>query len=191
MKKQCQSFRSRWMVFLWLLMLVVFAVPDASFALDIYVSVDGGDQADGSLENPYGALPDALEAVRSLRKAGNAEPAVIKLRAGRHQLNQTLVLGMEDGFPTTSGEVTLEQYGAGDTTGPAFLSFAAHPGEHPVVSGGVPVNGWQRLESAPSELPAKAAGKVWVADMPEGLGRFHTLFDDQGRLNRARGVGFA
>ena len=160
-----------WMVFPWLLLLVVFAVPHASFALDIYVSVDGGAQADGSLAKPYGSLPDAVEAVRALRKAGNTEPAMIILREGRHQLNQTLVLGLEDGSPATSGDVALEQYGAGDTTGPAYLTFAAYPGEHPVVSGGVPVIGWKRLESAPAELPAKAVGKVWVADMPTGSGQ--------------------
>ena len=190
MKKQRLYFRSRWMVFIWLLILVVFAVPDASFALDIYVSVDGGAQADGSLAKPYGSLPDAVEAVRVLRKAGNTEPAVIRLRGGRHQLNQTLVLGLEDGSPTTSGDVKLEQYGAGDTTGPAFLTFAAYPGEHPVVSGGVPVTGWKRLESAPAELPAKAVGKVWMADMPTGMGRFYTLYDGKGRLSRARNAGF-
>ena len=85
----------------------------------------------------------------------------------------------------------FEQYGAGDTTGPAYLTFAAFPGEHPVVSGGIPVTGWKRLESAPAELPAKAVGKVWVADMPEGMDRFYTLYDSHGRLNRARNSGFA
>ena len=59
------------------------------------------------------------------------------------------------------------------------------------MSAGVPVTGWKRLESAPSELPAKAVGKVWVADMPAGLGRFHCLFDGHGRLSRARDAGFA
>ena len=95
------------MVFLWILLLVVFAVPDASFAMDIYVSVDGGAQADGSLAKPYGSLPDAVEAVRALRKAGNTEPVKIILREGRHQLNQTLVLGLEDGSPTTPDDVAL------------------------------------------------------------------------------------
>ena len=90
-----------------LLMLVVFAAPGESFALDIYVSVDGGAQADGSLAKPYGSLPDAVEAVRALRKAGHTEPVVIILREGRHQLNQTLVLGMEDGSPATSDDVAL------------------------------------------------------------------------------------
>ena len=62
MKTQRRSLRLRWIVFPWLLMLVVFAVPGESLALDIHVSVDGGAQADGSLANPYGSLPDAVEA---------------------------------------------------------------------------------------------------------------------------------
>jgi len=173
------------------LLLLAFVVQGESFALDIYVSVDGVAQADGSLAKPYGSLPDAVDAVRALRKAGNTEPAKIILREGRHQLNQTLVLCLEDGSPKRSGDVTLEKYGAGDATGPAYLTFAAYPGEKPVVSGGVPITGWKRLESAPAEVPAKAVAKVWVADMPKGLERFYTLYDRLGRLNRARNAGFA
>ena len=37
--------------------------PREAFASDIYVSVEGGAQADGSLENPYGSLSDAVEAL--------------------------------------------------------------------------------------------------------------------------------
>ncbi|MFC1766676.1 right-handed parallel beta-helix repeat-containing protein, partial [Planctomycetota bacterium] len=190
MKKQGFTMRAKWRVALGLTMLVVFTLADVSFAKDIYVSVDGDAHADGSQSQPYGSLPAALEAVRALRKAGNAEPAVIVLREGRHQLKQTLVLGLEDGSPTTPSDVKLEPYGAGDTTDPAFLTFAAYPGEHPIVSAGVPVTGWHKLESAPSELPEKAISKVWVADIPAGLERFYTLYDAQGRLNRARAKGF-
>ena len=115
----------------------------------------------------------------------------IILRKGRHQLNETLVVRLEDGSPTTPRDVRLPKYGAGDTTGPAFVTLAAYPGEQPVVSGGVPVPGWKRLKSAPAELPFKAVGKVWVADMPKGMKRFYTLYDSRGRLNRARNAGFA
>ena len=190
MKTQQISLRLSWIVFLWLLVLAFFAVQSDSLAMDIHVSVDGDAQADGSLAKPYGSLPAAVEAVRALRKAGNKEPAVIVLREGRHQLNQTLVLGLEDGSPSNSNAATLPKYGAGESSGPAYLTFAAYPGENPVVSAGVSVTGWQRLEAAPSELPAQAAGKVWVADMPTGLKRFYTLYDAQGRLNRARDDGF-
>jgi len=58
------------------------------------VSVDGNAQADGSLAKPYGSLSNAVKAVRDLRQSGHAEPVTIILREGRHQLNQTLVLGV-------------------------------------------------------------------------------------------------
>ncbi|EMI43320.1 right-handed parallel beta-helix repeat-containing protein [Rhodopirellula sp. SWK7] len=172
-------------------MLTVFLVTDASFALEIYVSVDGSGEADGSPEKPYDSLLRAVESVRASRQSGLEEPVTIVLREGRHQLNQTLVLGIEDGTPEPAVRLSLPQHGAGKTTGPAFLTFAAHPGEHPVVSGGVPVIGWKRLESAPADLPAQSVGKVWVADMPANLDSFYTLYDSHGRLNRARNDGFA
>ena len=71
------------------LLLLAFVVQGESLALDIYVSVDGDAQADGSLAKPYGSLPEAVKAVRALRKEGNAEQVVIILREGRHQLDQT------------------------------------------------------------------------------------------------------
>lgn len=157
----------------------------------IYVGPEGGDQANGSLARPFGSLPEAVDAVRALRNSGNTDPAVIYLREGRHQLDETLVLGLEDGNPSTTGRVTLGGYGAGAIAEPAYLTIAAYPGESPVVSGGVPVTGWKRLQSAPPELQASVAGKVWVADMPEGMDRFYTLYDEEGRLNRARNSGFA
>lgn len=175
----------------WILMLVFSAAQGESYAADIYVSVDGHAQADGSQAKPYGSIFDAVQAVRSMRNAGNAEPMVITLREGRHPLNETLVLGLEDGFPAVLGDIKLPQYGAGDTVNPAFLTFAAHPGETPVISGGTPVTGWKRLDSAPPVLPSAAIGKVWVADMPAGMDRFYTLYDNRGRLSRARNSGFA
>lgn len=155
------------------------------------MSVDGNDQADGSLVNPFGSLPDAMKAVRALRKSGNAGPMKIVLREGRHQLEQTLVIGLEDGDPVSSEAVDLPKYGTGKFSEPAFLSIVAHPGETPVVSAGIPVTGWSLLDAAPPELSPKAAGKVWVADMPDGLERFYTLYDGEGRLNRARDAGFS
>ena len=145
MKSQQMSIQSRRVVALVLLWVLAILVQGESQAMDIYVSVDGDAQADGSVAKPYGSLPDAVKAVRALRKSGNTEPMVITLREGRHQLNQTLVLGVEDGAPAPSKTVTLPKHGAGDTTGPAFLTFTAYPGEKPVVSGGVPITGWKRF----------------------------------------------
>ncbi len=172
------------------ILMLVLTAGSLCHATDIYVSVEGSVQADGSLTNPYGSLPEAVKAVRALRKEGNTEPVQIILREGRHQLSQTLVLGPEDGSPSDAQSAPLPKYGAGEASGPAYLTFTAFPGENPVVSAGVQVTGWKRVISAPAELPAKAVGKLWVADMPTGLERFYTLYDAKKRLNRARGDGF-
>lgn len=158
--------------------------------VEVYVSLEGDDTAAGSISAPFATIPKAVEAVRALRQSGNTKPATIYLRGGRHQLNQTLVLGLEDGHITQNESATSEEPGAGELSVPAQLTFAAYPGENPVVSSGIPVNAWKLLESAPSELPANAKGKVWIADIPEALGKFYTLYDAQGRLNRARDAGF-
>ncbi|TWU07404.1 right-handed parallel beta-helix repeat-containing protein [Allorhodopirellula heiligendammensis] len=170
---------------------IAFVVLDEGSAKEIYVSVDGHAQADGRLKAPYGSIPAAVEAVRALRQSGNAEPITIVLREGRHQLDETLVLGREHGGRARTAAAVVPQYGVGETTRPAHLTFAAFPGERPVVSGGVPITRWTQPDSPPAGLPDKAAGKVWVADMPDGLERFHCLFDRQGRLRRARDSGFA
>ncbi|MEP2777110.1 MAG: right-handed parallel beta-helix repeat-containing protein [Luteolibacter sp.] len=168
----------------------VLCLSGNASATELYVSTDGKPDADGSSEKPYASLPDAVEALRTLRKAGDEEPATIFLREGRHPLNTTLVLGLEDGRSATADPVTFEKYGAGETMEPAFLTIAAHPGETPVLDAGIPVTGWKRLESVPAELPAAAAGNVWVADMPESLDRFYTMYDAQAPLARASGDGF-
>ncbi|MEX0321877.1 MAG: putative glycoside hydrolase [Puniceicoccaceae bacterium] len=134
----------------------------------IYVSPDGDDNSDGSVEKPFASLYVAVEAVRMMRSSGNDVPANIFLRKGQHHLSETIVLGLED-----------EQ-----------LTIAAFPGEEAVVSSGIPVTGWKLLKKVPAELPAVARDNVWVADMPKGMNRFYTLYDRKGRLDRARGNGF-
>ena len=159
--------------------------------LELYVSVTGNDTASGTLSEPFATIPKAVDAVRELRRSGNTKPVVIYLREGRHQLNQTLVLGLEDGAPASTESTPFEEYGAGSSTGAAHLTFAAYPGEKPVLSSGIEISGWKLPEAPPPDLPANAIGKVWVAEMPEPLKKFYTLYDAQGRLNRARDEGFA
>ena len=137
--------------------------------LEYYVSAEGDDLADGSISSPFATLPQAVNQVRNLRESGNPDPVIIYLREGRHQLNETLVLGIEDGITPAVEQEFSEEAGAGEIV-PAHLTIAAYPGEAPVVSAGVPVTGWQKLESAPSELPEQAEGKVWVTDK---IGRAH------------------
>lgn len=192
MTMKASIFGARGVVFQSVLMLMACLVHADSSPRTIYVSTDGAAEADGSQSKPYGSLFAGVEAMRDLRQAGYAEPIVITLREGRYHLDQTLVLGLNDGAPASEATVpAFEQYGSGELQQSAYLTFAAYPGEHPVLSGGMPVSGWARLEHAPAALPASAVGQVWVADMPAEIDRFYTFYDSHGRLNRARDSGFA
>ncbi|WP_158973957.1 right-handed parallel beta-helix repeat-containing protein [Cellulophaga sp. L1A9] len=170
-------------------MLVAFSACKTNEANNFYVSVEGENNATGTLLEPFATITKAVDAVRELRKNGNTQPATIYLRGGRHQLKETLVLGIEDGLASSDGNPIVEEPGAGKLP-PAHLTFAAYSGEEPVISSGIPVNDWTLLEASSSELPTIASGKVWVANLPEGINKFYTLYDGQGRLNRARAEGF-
>lgn len=179
------------MLFLGVLIVSCSEGPKNNLPKEIYVSVDGDDDGDGSISNPYATLSVAVKASRNLRKSGLEEPIVIYLREGRHQLNQTLVLGLEDGRSKKSDVANSDKYGAGEAAQSPYLTISSYPKEHAVVSGGVPITGWKLVKAAPSELPSNALGKVWVADLPKGLEIFHTLYDGKGRLKRARNNGFS
>ena len=57
------------------------------------------------------------------------------------------------------------------------ITYSAYKDETPIISSGVQIKGWEKLETYPKSLPEVAKGNVWVADMPEGMERFYTLFE--------------
>lgn len=191
MKKYNRLLKSGYIILIFLLLLNSCNQSRNEDKVKIYVSVEGKKGADGSISRPYATIAGAIHAVRAMRNSGKTDPVVIYLQEGRHQLDHTLVLGIDDGVSSNGEHPRLEEAGAGPASGPAYLTFAAYPGEHPVVSAGVPVSGWQLLQSVPDGLSESAVGNVWVADMPPNLDRFYTLFDANGRLPRARGSGFS
>ena len=148
------------------------AAPSASGVV-FYVAPDGDDANAGTLERPFAALARARDAVRAKTAAGLEQDVTVLLRGGTHRLDETVVFGLED-----SGE------------GEQTITYAAYPGERPVLSSGVPIRGWRKADEALDGLPEEARGKVWVADVPEGLPRFRTLYDGQKRLPRARSRGY-
>jgi hypothetical protein len=156
-------------------------------SIELYVSADAGENATGSLLQPFPTIPEAVNALREMRKMGNDNPATIYLREGRHLLTSTLVLGLDDGDAAAQ---KVESEVGGGTLPTPFLTFAAYPGESPVISSGIPVEGWQQLNDYPADLPGVSHGKVWVTDIPRGIDKCYTLYDAHGRLKRARAVGF-
>ena len=157
-------------------------MASGSTEADFYVAPDGNDQWSGTLpdatgnaaDGPFASLTRARDAVRTLRAHGRTGSIRVLIRGGRYDLADTVVFGIEDGA-----------IGATDT-----VTYAAYPGEAPIFSSGIPITGWRPLDDWHLPLPVQAREKVWVADLPKGLGRFYSLYDGDRRLPRARTEGF-
>lgn len=144
---------------------------------DFYVSPDGSDAWSGTLptpsqrgsDGPFATLGRARDAVRKLKKSKTTD-IVVYLQDGTYELKETVVFGLQD-----SGE------------GEATITYEAYPGATPIFTSGRPIKEWKRSGSDLPGLPQKAQGKVWVANVTGG---FQTLYDEVGRLPRARSAGF-
>lgn len=144
---------------------IAVAAPDA------VIAPWGDDGAPGTMDQPFRTLARARNEVRRIKAAREGDILVL-LRGGTYPLFETVVFDLRD---------------SGD--GGRTIRYEAAPGETPVFSSAVPVDGW-RPAGDPAALPAEAAGKVWAAPMPEGVGLFRTMFDGETMLPRARSRGF-
>ena len=143
---------------------------------DFYVSPRGDDSWSGTLaapnarnnDGPFATLERARDAVRI---AKTEKPDLnILIRGGTYQLTDTIVFGLED-----SGQ------------GDSFITYSAYPGETPVFTSGKEITEWKKVTDTLPGLSQSAVGNVRVADVSA---KFHSLFDDDGLLPRARSKGF-
>ena len=148
---------------------------------DYYVSPTGNDSWSGTLpdangagtDGPFLSLSRARDAVREIK--GEKRNISVLIREGTYLLRETVVFGSEDAASAGTS-----------------VTYAAYPGERPVFSSGVKITGWRDLgREWPEGLSERARPKVWVADVPDGLERFCTLFEGDHRLVRAQTDGFA
>jgi hypothetical protein len=152
---------------------VLLSFALAAQSAEFYVSAGGRDTDPGTLRQPFATIQRARDEVRKLVAAGLKENVTVFIRASTYTFTEPVVFSIED-----SG------------TEQCTITYAAYKQEEPVLSGGVKITGWKKLENLPAELPAVARGKVWVADVPASLGRFHSLYDAKGLMPRARSEGF-
>ncbi|MHC4360435.1 MAG: right-handed parallel beta-helix repeat-containing protein [Planctomycetota bacterium] len=157
------------------LAVIVVGLSSSLFAdVSYYISPSGKDSNTGDKESPFATLEKARDTIRSLKASERKEDIHVILRGGTYYLKDTFVLKLED-----SAQEGNKIY------------YEAYAGEEPVLSSGVRITGWQKLEKAPEALPEKARDKVWVADVPREAGkRFLTLYDGDKRLPRARSKAF-
>ena len=130
-------------------------------AADFYIAPDGDDGNPGTEEAPFATLARAREAVRRVAARGLERDVIVLLRGGVYDLPEPVVFEPQD-----SG---TERYS---------VTYAAYPGETPVISGGTAIGGW-----------SPGAGEVWTAAVPEvksGAPAFRALFVNGERAIRAR-----
>lgn len=128
---------------------------------EFFVAPDGSDQNAGTRSKPFATLAKARDAVRELKKGGLDRNLTVLIRGGTYRLQEPLVFGPED-----SG---TEKF---------TITYAAAPGEKPVISGGRLITGWKKGE-----------GDIWTAQVSgaqEDKGYFHQLWVNGERAVRAR-----
>jgi hypothetical protein len=112
-------------------------------------------------DGPLATIQQAQRIVRQHRAAQPAVPVTVFLRQGVYRQSDPLVFTPED-----SG------------TEAAPVTYAAYPGERPVISGGLPITGWQQEGHLwKTSVPRMDSGNAW---------RFHQLFVNGQRRTRAR-----
>ena len=128
----------------------------------------------GSAEHPFATLFQAQLAVRELRRTQSlpAEGVRVIIHGGTYFLDEPLEF-----FPDDSGTPTQP------------IVYAAAPGEKPVLSGGLSVTGWKRLDHPVPGLPDVATNHVWYAPVPQVGAQaldFRQLYVNDQKAERAR-----
>ncbi|MCY1719423.1 hypothetical protein OU798_03670 [Prolixibacteraceae bacterium Z1-6] len=145
---------------------------------DFYVATNGNDNWSGTLpdpnsdntDGPFASLNRAQKAVRELKEVvyspkdapiekrwigsphelGKGRDILVLVRNGFYSLQEPLIFKPEDGgerIETNLPTGAFEYHKLKDN----YVTYAAYPGEKPVISGGVPVTNW------------KKKGDIWIA----------------------------
>jgi hypothetical protein len=148
--------------------LVLTCLP-LSAELIYHVAPDGSDAGDGSINAPFATLEKARDTIRALPAGQRRQNIRVFLRGGIHQLREAFVLNVEDGAPIG-----------------LTVSYEGFPGETAILDSGVAITGWTKADTYPEGTPEVAKGNLYVADIPEGVERFYSLWDEHDLIDRAR-----
>lgn len=137
----------------------------------LYISPTGDDTHCGSREQPWQSLHRAVQGLQEqLRQTECASEIVLHLAPGVHSLTKTLVLK-----PEHVGGRDIKVTFRGDEAGEA------------IISSGVCLAAWSRVENDLPDVPEALQGKVWVTELPAGT-PVNTLYGATGPIPRARGA---
>lgn len=164
---------------------------------DFYVAITGNDNWSGTLaepnaaktDGPFATLSKAQEAVRGLKAKvykpkkepvetrwigsphllGSGQDIVVYIREGYYSLERPLIFKPEDGgerVETNLPTGAFEYHKLRDH----YVTYAAYPGEKPVISGGKAITNWKKNESVWTAKVNDHKVKLLVAD-----GKLQTL----------------
>lgn len=141
---------------------MISSVPAALAAeeetgMQLYVSVNGNDNADGSLSAPFATIKRAQEEVRKYN-AGMSDNITVNIMGGTYYLDEPLLFNREDS-------------GFNDK----YVIYRNYKNQKVTVSGGKKITGWKIYDKAKN---------IWVADADVPMTR--QLYVNDKRMTRAK-----
>ena len=145
--------------FVLVLILAFFAIS-CSRRNEFFVSHAGSDSHKGSRAKPFASVEKAVQAVRASLARGQETDLTVWLSSGVYPLANPMAL-----TPADSGKNGFKVF------------YRALPGETPIISGGMELNGWE-----------KDADGIWTAALPSqsGITSPREMFINGRRCTRAR-----
>lgn len=156
------------------LIVLLFIMPIGSFGKDFYISQGGNDLNIGTINLPFKSLDHARNMVREWNTNNGNENITVWFSGGEYRLSETVVFELDDS--ARPGQI---------------ITYAALPGEKPVISSDVLISNWRKLKKMPKGLPKSANSRIWVAPVPESVSNFKVMYNSQGMLPRAKTKAFA
>ncbi|HMR85181.1 MAG TPA: hypothetical protein PKE30_18680, partial [Niabella sp.] len=143
--------------------------------VNVYIAPSGNDADPGTFQQPKATLHAALRYVREMRRLNEsalAQPVHIIIQQGTYYLQEPVYIRPED---------------SGTPQSPTIIRAAENA--EVILSGGVPVSDWKKLDTDVAGLPAIAKDHVWVTDVPGdfyGLPPIRQLWVNHIKATRAK-----
>lgn len=133
---------------------IIFSTCIGLFSCDsktqnIYISPNGNDRSNGTIEKPFLTLERAKLEVRKLKKKSK-EPINVYLRGGTYLLKKTVVFGVDD---------------SGTKESP--VTYRAYEDENPVFTSAIEIKEWEKVSDITNHPSRKDSFQIWSAELPK------------------------
>ncbi len=152
----------------WFVAVLLLLASSAHAAVELYVAPEGNDRSPGTRERPFASLDRARRAVA--QRADRTQPVTVFLAGGTYYLSDTLVFQASD-----SG------------TKDAPITYAALPGQTPIISGGQRLQlAWSAYEDGVMQAtvpPGTVADQLFVNGRRQIMARYPNFDPNAAQFN--------